>query len=133
MASKYAYSLLGIPYIWGGNHTLEGFDCSGLVQEILKSVGADPKWDQTSQGIFNYFYVHGQICEPKCGALSFYGKSQDDICHVGFCLNDYQMIEAGGGGSHTKTIEDARRQGAFVRVRPIMHRYDYLHCLMPDY
>ena len=132
-AARYAMTLLGLPYKWGGQNPLEGFDCSGLVQEILASVGADPKGDQTAQMLFDYFSKskNGRISEPKCGALSFYGSNHKSIRHIAFCINEYQMIEAAGGDSSTRTLEDASNRGSFVRIRPIMYRLDYIHCIYP--
>jgi cell wall-associated NlpC family hydrolase len=132
-AASYALSLLGLPYKWGGQNPLQGFDCSGLVQEILASVGTDPKGDQTAQALLNYFSRHGHISEPRTGALSFYGLSISGIRHVGFCLNEYQMIEAAGGDSKTLTMKDAIKDDAYVRIRPIMYRSDFIHCLYPNY
>ena len=37
-----AFSLLHKPYIWGGDNPAKGVDCSGLVIEILKSMGKLP-------------------------------------------------------------------------------------------
>ena len=34
------------------------------------------------------------------------------------------MIESGGGGSRTKTVEDAAKDNAMVRVRKINNRGD---------
>jgi len=32
-------SVLGTPYKWGGNNCLEGYDCSGFVQDALSIIG----------------------------------------------------------------------------------------------
>ena len=42
VATKVAWHYLGTPYIWGGDD-FSGFDCSGFVIEILKSVGILPR------------------------------------------------------------------------------------------
>ena len=39
MAFEIAWHLLGTPYRWGGDDPILGFDCSGFIVEILKSVG----------------------------------------------------------------------------------------------
>src|SRR5690349_8553607 len=120
LASNYALSFLGRPYLWGGDDPMEGFDCSGLVQEILESIGFDPDGDQTAQSLYEYFALHGtNIGIPQRGALAFYGKEIKKITHVAFCINSFQIIEAGGGGSATINIKEASRQNAFVRIRPI--------------
>src|SRR3990172_6729299 len=115
---EYAKSFIGLPYRWGGDDPIEGMDCSGLVQEILASVGMDPPGDQTAQKLYDHFSLHGKIGvygEELVGALAFFGPDNKHISHVAFCIDQYRMIEAGGGGSQTKTREDAAKQNAFVR------------------
>lgn len=85
-----AKSLLGIPYIWGGNSSF-GYDCSGFVQTLFKQMGLllprnardqalDPRLESVSQ--------------PELpGDLIFFGK--DQITHVGIYLGDQQFINAG--------------------------------------
>ena len=42
LALKIAESLLWTPYKWGGDDP-SGLDCSGMMVEVLKSVGALPR------------------------------------------------------------------------------------------
>jgi len=131
---SYAKSFIGVPYIYGGEHPAKGFDCSGLVQEILRSVGLDPKFDQSAQMLNDYFMIEGKkLWEPQAGALIFYGKSEESISHVAFCISNTQLIEAGGGDSSCKDIPSAVAKGAFVRIRPIDHRKDRVNILLPAY
>jgi peptidoglycan endopeptidase LytE len=131
---EYAKSFLGVTYIWGGNHPAYGYDCSGLVQEILASVGVDPKGDQTAQALHDYFLVEGdEIWGPKTGALIFYGKSKEHITHVSFCISPYQVIEAGGGDSSCTGLSRSIAMSAFVRLRPVDHRSDVLAYMLPRY
>lgn len=132
VAIDYAMRFAGAPYIWGGNNPLEGFDCSGFVQEILASMGLDPRGDQTAQGLFNYFQEKGCILDaPTAGALLFFGKDENRITHIAFCINDWQMIEAGGGGRRCRTFKDAAEHNAFVRIRRCDNRDDVIACLYP--
>lgn len=133
LLTQYALSFAGLPYRWGGDDPIDGFDCSGLVQEILASVGADPPGDQTAQTLFEHFRRQGRIATAQAGALVFYGKNRDLVTHVAFCLDRYRVIEAGGGGAKTKTRMDAALQNAFVRVRPFDHRPDIVAIWMPEY
>ena len=122
--------MVGKPYIWGGDDPMKGFDCSGFVQECLDSIGLDPKGDQTAQALYNY-YRHSKTHEAKKGNILFFGKDSVSITHTAICLNSILMIEAGGGRSTTKTIQDAINQNAFIRVRPITNRADLIAIVNP--
>lgn len=130
---KYALTFAGKPYIWGGDDPLRGLDCSGLVQEILASVGMDPSGDQTAQGLFDVFEKTGRMGVYGPGSLCFFGSSYRAISHVAFALDTYRMLEAGGGGSKTQTLADAVAQNAYVRVRLIKNRKDLQAVIMPQY
>jgi cell wall-associated NlpC family hydrolase len=129
----YGMSFVGRPYIWGGDDPMRGFDCSGLVQEILASAGLDPVGDQTAQALYDHFEKNGSFNVWGAGSLCFYGKDAKHITHIGFCIDQYRMIEAGGGGSKTLTEKDAIAQNAFVRIRPIKKRGDLVAVIKPNY
>jgi cell wall-associated NlpC family hydrolase len=128
---EYAKSFIGKPYIWGAEGPT-GFDCSGLVQEILRSVGEDPKDDQTAQALYNYFSQHNMTA-PTAGALVFYGKSIKEITHVAFSIDNFRVIEAGGGGSKCINTAMADHFKGMVRMRPYNHRADQVAIVLPDY
>lgn len=129
---EYAMQWVGKPYKWGGSGP-DGFDCSGFVLELLMSIGIAPPYDTTSQGLYNYYNVRGDIQNPTAGCLLFYGRSVNQITHVGMAIDSHRIIEAAGGGSKTKTVDDAIRDKAFVRIRPIYERDDFLVAIMPNY
>ena len=123
---------LGRPYIWGGSGP-DVFDCSGYVQVVLARIGLDPPGDQTANDLYRYFTDPRKgvaVATPKCGCLVFYGKPSK-IGHVAICIDDTNMIEAGGGGSETISIDIARKQKAEVRVRPIDRRPDIVSIIQP--
>ncbi len=130
---SYAMSFVGTPYRWGGDDPT-GFDCSGLCIELLQSVGMFPhKKDTTAQGLWRKFQAEGLGPQLGFGALVFFGKSESKITHVGFMLDGWRMLEAGGGGSKTMTLVDAVKQNAFIRVRPLAIRRDLVAVAMPKY
>lgn len=128
-----AMGFIGTAYKWGGSG-YEGIDCSGLVQEILKSTGDAPIGDHTAHGLYLYFIKNKAkpIKILDAGSLCFYGTSSK-IIHVAFGIDHFRIIEAGGGNSKTITREDAIKQNAFVRIRPYNHRSDLYAILRPVY
>lgn len=129
----YAFSLVGIPYKWGGKHPKEGYDCSGLIQELLRSVGIDPPNDQTAQALYDHFEHNGEWNRLGMGTLLFFGRSARRITHVAMAIDEYRMIEAGGGGRHVLTVDDAIAAEAFVRVRLIKSRKDLQAIIKPNF
>lgn len=130
-----ARSYLGVPYRWGGANRWEGFDCSGFIIELLRSVGEAPPGDTTAQGLFDY-YSNGRaswnVTTP--GSLVFFGDSATQIRHVGLLAdNGYRMYEAAGGDSSTLTLEDAIRRNAQVRISLIADRKDSFKAILRPY
>lgn len=119
IAIKVAWSMLGLPYIWGGDDMVGGFDCSGMVIEVLKSVGALPrKGDWPAAGLFEYF-KDKEVATPYEGCLVFWrGQSSVRIIHVEFCISPTLSIGASGGGSATMSAADAIKQNAYIKIRP---------------
>jgi len=85
------------------------------------------------QGLHDYYRLSERAldCTPDFGGLAFYGQNELKITHVGFCLNPSLMLESGGGNSKTKTFQDATKQNAYIKMRPIYYRVDFLKCLIP--
>lgn len=89
-AAKY----LGVPYVWGGT-TPEGFDCSGLVQYVFKSLGIDisrTTYTQVNEGV----PVSKDDLQP--GDLLFFGSGLN-VHHVGIYVGDNTMIHAPHSGT----------------------------------
>lgn len=132
---QYAMKFVGLPYFWTGNNPVSGFDCSGLVLEILRSAGLWDKSDARAQDIYNYFDKNGSYKSSISeGCLLFFGKSVNQITHVAFAIDKFRYIEAGGGDSKTVSLADAIKQNAFVRIRhKNKGRTDMVAILKPDY
>lgn len=89
----------GCPYIWGGNSP-SGFDCSGLVQYVMKSCG----------------YTIGRTCTPQYnggtpvsksdlqpGDLVFFANTYTyGISHVGIYIGNNQFIHAANSNDGVK-------------------------------
>ncbi len=126
-------SYLNIPYIFGGKNPLTGEDCSGLVCEVLKALGAIGTNEEFgSQQLYNKFKDQSKLGVSKPGSLVFYGKSLNSIDHVAIFLDDKHVLEAGHGTADTLSKEIAAQRGAYSRVRPFHYRQDYLEILNID-
>lgn len=95
-ASKY----LGVPYVWGGT-TPSGFDCSGLVQYVLRDLGIDISRVTQTQCKEGQPIAKGDL-QP--GDLVFF-ESNGDVHHVGIYIGNGQMIHAPRTGDVVK-IQD---------------------------
>lgn len=115
-------SLLHTPYLWGGDDPT-GFDCSGLVVEGLKSAGLiGLREDFSAEGLWQHFRSGNESITPGVGFLAFWFEPRGIANHVAVCLDQYHCITADGGGSRVKSIEDAIRYNAYIKIRPIKHR-----------
>ena len=103
IASLLAWHYIGLPYKWGGNDAMSGFDCSGLIVEILKSVGLLPRqFDTTAKGLMIMFRDK-KVDSPYEGCLVFYGKIH--ATHIEYCINSKLTVGASGGGSDTVDLK----------------------------
>ena len=126
-----ALKLVGCPYIWGGANPWTGFDCSGFVVWIYQVFGLLPSGDWTAQALYDHF-------DPKAGEsgggwsrgdLVFYGRGEQRITHVMLALCNELVVGASGGDHTTTTVEEARRRGAQVKVKPRNYRSDLVATL----
>lgn len=130
---QYAKSFLGLNYLWGGANPLTGFDCSGLVDELLESAGIGLSLKPNAQGLYNHFMKFGVGNIREAGSLIFYGKSEQAISHVAFMIDANRVIEAGHGTSTITSKEAAALNGSFVRIRPYNYRGDIVGYIKPNY
>lgn len=125
LASRIAWHFLGKPYIWGGDDPVRGFDCSGYVIEVLKSVGSLPRTGDWTASDLWARYKSQRVARPHEGCLAFWrasGSANSKIVHVEYCVDEVHAIGASGGGSTTMTTQDAIDQNAYIKVRPIQSR-----------
>lgn len=99
-----AKSLLGTPYVWGGESLQEGgFDCSGFTQYVYKTAGYDLyriSAEQATQGTA----VSRTNLQP--GDLVFFSLAGDGrISHVGLYIGDMKMIHSPKTGDVVKVTD----------------------------
>ena len=112
---------------------MQGFDCSGLAIELLKAGSKFPEeTDMTAQDLYNKYFREGAATvNGEAHALAFYGMNKRSITHMGYMIDDKYIIEAAGGDKNTLTIDDAIRDKAWVRIRPLGYRRDLQAVLLP--
>lgn len=133
---EYALRFVGIPYKWGGKNPLEGLDCSGYVQLLLRTAGILSSSPALSaQEIYEELIDQGcpVVTSSALGTIIFFGKNLKEIDHVGFCVSDKLILEARGGDHTTLTLKDAAAKGAFVELRKMDHRADRVALVNPKY
>lgn len=127
LALDIAKRFLNLPYRWGGDDAVGGFDCSGLVIEVLKGVGiVDEKFDATAHMLSKQF-AETDILEP--GVLVYWDWNKDGVIdHVEMIAfveesGEVFTVGASGGGSSTTTPQSAQEANAFVKIRPLRSGY----------
>lgn len=98
-----AQGYIGVPYVWGGS-TPSGFDCSGLVQDVYRSVGINlPRTSaqQATQG------TAIAVSDAQPGDLLFWDRD-GQVYHVAIYI---------GGGEYIH----APRPGRTVGVASVLH------------
>lgn len=122
---------LHLPYRWGGDNPIYGFDCSGLVQDVLSIVGLRPHGDKTAAGLLEHFLICGKTDAIETGTLLFFGNVHPT--HVAIAFDGTFMLEAGGGDNKVLTVSDAIKRNAFIRIRPIASRRDLITAINLKY
>lgn len=89
-------SMLGIPYLWGGNST-KGLDCSGFTQTVFRTGGMLLPRDanmQVNEG--DEIIPDENFSNVQAGDLVFFGPEDGRITHVGISLGGYKFIHSSG-------------------------------------
>ena len=121
-AVEYLKTLVGVPYVWASKDPSVGLDCSGAVTVAYERAGLARPGARYRYGSADLHKKLEPTSSPDPGDLVFYGKG--DVSHVMMYAGDGQVVGATGGGPKTKTPDDARAIGAYVKVRPVDYRKD---------
>lgn len=111
-AAKY----LGVDYVWGGT-TPDGFDCSGLVQYVMKSLGINVSRTSQEQIKNGVPVSKGDL---QAGDLVFF-ESNGDVHHVGIYVGNGMMIHAPRTGDVVRyqSIETPYYQSEYAGARRV--------------
>ena len=90
-ALKYALSLQGTPYNYGGDNPDDGFDCSGFVKHVYERQGIKLPRSAYDMALALPAIRKDQI---QSGDLVFFNVNGRPYSHVGIYLSDAQFIHA---------------------------------------
>lgn len=120
-AVEYIQRWIGTPYLWSGDD-FSGFDCSGLIMEVLQGVGLESRrTDKTANGLYEKYKAF-TVSQGYGGCLVFWRNEHDAIIHVELMIDDMHVVGASGGGSATTSLGQAIKQNAFVKMSPLNYR-----------
>lgn len=86
-----AFALLGTPYRWGGTSPDNGFDCSGLVGYVFRTIGIDlPRVSRAMANEGTAITDRNALTE---GDLVFFGR-RGHVDHVGIYVGDGKFLHA---------------------------------------
>ena len=117
-AVEYIQHWIGTPYSWGGDD-FSAFDCSGLVVEVLKSIGKFYDYEDYSADALYQKYKHNEVKKPFSGCLILWFNKEGKAVHVGMMVDEHFLVHASGGGSRVKTVSDAIDKNAYVMMREL--------------
>lgn len=93
-----AYSLIGVPYVWGGGSPSSGFDCSGFTSYVWGQNGRSLPHSSRAQYAMTRRIPMSDL-QP--GDLVFYGKPS--VHHVALYVGGGTIVHAPGTGRSVKT------------------------------
>jgi len=129
-AVDYIKHWLGLPYFWAGDDPIAGFDCSGLMIEVLQAHGLIPRnKDYSAEGLRRKYAKYSRA-EPYAGCLVLFIHPKKLIAwHVAMAVSKDFIIHASGGGRGVKSLKEAIEQNAYIKkdslISEIERRSEY--------
>jgi cell wall-associated NlpC family hydrolase len=103
-----AETMIGVPYVWGGNTPAQGLDCSGFVRYVYEKA-AGILLPRVSAQISRQGVAVAQT-DLHPGDLVFFNTTRGTATHVGIYVGENQFIHA-------------PKKGAFVRIESMKSAY----------
>ncbi len=94
-------SLVGTPYRWGGNTPHSGFDCSGLVDYVFRSI-AGIKLPRTTAEMSRMQGTHLSRHELAPGDLVFFDTLGAYVSHVAIYVGKNRFVHAPNSGGRVR-------------------------------
>jgi len=124
---RMAKRFLGVPYLWGGK-SMQGIDCSGLVQVAYRAAGIYVSRDANQQFLAGRLvatrHYRGELTP---GDLIFFAGAVGSITHIGISLGESKYIHADGeNGVVIASLDprdaeyDAARAKSFVYAKRLI-------------
>ncbi len=107
-----AISLVGTPYLWGGNTPETGFDCSGLVNYVFRDM-LNLRLPRTSRELSSLPAPAVEAAALATGDLVFFANG-GQVTHVGIYVGDGRFIHAPRTGG---TVRMERLDGRYWQTR----------------
>ncbi len=81
----------GVPYLWGGDSPVTGFDCSGFVQYVLAQHALPAPRTATEQYALGTFV---DLRNVRAGDLVFFSTVSPGPSHVGLAISGVEFVHA---------------------------------------
>lgn len=114
---KYAETLLGTPYVWGGTQP-SGFDCSGFTQYVFTHFGINLSRTSEEQFAQGVSVPSNQL---SMGDLVFFSTYGPGATHVGIYIGDGTMIDAQDNGVSIDHVFGYYWGVRYIGARQIVH------------